>query len=400
MPAPEYLSLEQLLEQEVRSMLNLKLESMSLSGLFGNSSLAEQNIAGAVPFLVQYDRQLKEWLFRALELELEVFGGNKPAYRYLVPCLVIYAALATGGELQTSLRAAVGIDFLGKSSALFDDIQDQDKPDGIVQVVGVGVAMNLALMLLQFGEEQVGKALNEAIALRNQPFTGLPLPQQLLTSVAFAARGQLLDLQDNSHTLPQRLENPAYYIEKCRRKTGVLIGSWLEIGASLGTFCSTGRPQTEISEIYRQVGFNLGIVLQLVNDLKDFSSGLNRPENSRDLTKRNLTMPFIQAYHMLKPPAQIEMLHLWEEKSTLQTDTKLFELLTPTVLVAFTQTIGLAARYLVEAENYLKRLDPALSKFEHRSMLGMFEQIFRRFRGVSGQVSSIKLVVEDNPHAK
>ncbi len=396
----EYSSLEQLLEQEVRLQLNLRLRSMRLRGSFENISPAEPGVSGAVPFPAEYDRQLKKWLYQALELAPEVTGENKPAYRYLVPCLVMYTALATGAELQTSLQAAVGIDFLGKSSALFDDIQDQDKPDGLVQTVGTGVALNLALMLLQLGEEQVGKALNEAIALRTQPVTNLPLSQQFITSVAQAARGQLLDLQDNNRSLPQRLDNPAYYIEKCSLKTGILIGSWLELGASLGTIHNTGRPQTEICEIYRQVGFNLGIVLQLINDLKDFSVGLSRPQNSRDLAKRNLTMPFIQAYQALKSTAQIQMLRLWEEKSSLEADAKLLELIAPTALVAFAQTIGQAARYLAESENYLKQLDPALNKGEHRSMLEMFEQIFRKFRGAAGPVSSISSVVEDNQHAQ
>lgn len=399
MPTPEYSSLEQLLEQEVRLQLHQKLQSMRLRGSFKDSSSTDPEVSGIWPFLVDYNQQLKEWLYQALELAPEVTGENKPAYRYLVPCLVIYTALASGGELQTSLHAAVGIDFLGKSSALFDDIQDQDKPDGLVQVVGTGVALNLALMLLQFGEEHVGKALNEAFALRIQPVKNCGVKAKFLTSIAFAARGQLLDLQDNSRSLPHRLENPDYYIEKCSLKTGVLIGSWLEMGASLGTIYSTGRAQTEICDIYRQVGFNMGIVLQLINDLKDFSTGLNRPENSRDLTKRNLTMPFIQAYRMLKPSAQIQMQHLWEEKSTLQTDTKLLELLAPTALMAFAQTIGLAARYLVEAENCLRQLDPALNKVEHRSILEMFEQIFRKFRGVAGPFNRVNFV-EDNQHAR
>jgi geranylgeranyl pyrophosphate synthase len=306
-----------------------------------------------------------------------------------LPSLVIYTTLATGGELQTSLQAAVGIEFLGKSSTLFDDIQDQDKPDGLVKALGAGVALNLALMLLQLGEEQVGRAFKAVLEPGNKHFTNLILPEQFLASVTFAARGQLLDLQDNCHSLQQRLENSAYYIQKCGLKTGSLIGSWLEVGALLGTIHKTGRHQKEISEIYRQVGFNLGIVLQLINDLKDFSIALSQPERSRDLSQRNLTLPFIQAYQTLKSrPDQMQMLYLWEEKSSLQTDTELLKLLAPTAILAFTQTIGLAARYLVESENYLRQLDPTLNKFEHRAMLGMFEQIFRKFRGSVGQVKS------------
>lgn len=387
MQALEYTSLEELLKQEIRSQLDLKLQSMPLNSLFGNSYSVEPISSKVDPYLVKFDCQLKTWLFQALELEPEIAGGNKPDFQYLLPSLVIYTILATGGELQTSLQAGVGIEFLGKSSALFDDIQDRDKPDGLVKVLGVGVALNLALMLLQLGEEQIGKAFNIAIESGNPKSTNLFLPQQFLASVTFAARGQLLDLQDTDHSLQQRMENPAYYIQKCGLKTGSLIGSWLEVGALLGTVHKTGSQQTDISKIYRQVGFNLGIVLQLINDLKDFSIALNQPENSRDLIQRNLTLPFIQAYKTLKSgPDKMQMLHLWEEKSSLQTDSELLKLLAPNAILAFTQTIGLAARYLVESENYLRKLDPALNKFEHRVMLGMFEQIFRKFRGSAGQV--------------
>ncbi len=411
MSAPDYTFIENSIRQEIETQLSLKLEPLYLKHVFKPGSSSSHQLPAVlnshIPAISaswpdKIDRQFMEWL--RLALELNEYGpenpsknqGAAPVYRYLLPSLVFYVCSVTGATHKAALMASTGVEFLGKASILFDDIQDQDKPDSIIKVTGEGAALNLALILLQAGEELIGDAFSyellseqnhSGLAVEFLPKNGLLLPIRLLSSVSFAARGQLLDLQEKQIPLADRMADQEYYLQKSGLKTGTLVSHWLELGAMLGGATNRDAASEFLHDapaVYYQAGFNLGMVLHLISDLKEFSIAVQKPEISRDLAWRNLTLPYIFIFKELHSAGDSSnMLRLWQQMNSDEATRELGSLLKLHAVTAFTRTLGMAVRYLVEAESQLKKLDPNLEKGEHLAMLEMFKNLIRKFRGSS-----------------
>ncbi len=409
MSAPDYTFIENSIRQEIEIQLSLKLEPLYLKRVFKPGSSSNHQLPAVLnshrsdtseSWPDKIDRQFLEWLRLALELtesgpeNPSKNPGAAPVYRYLLPSLVFYVCSATGATHNAALMASTGVEFLGKASILFDDIQDQDKSDSIIKVIGEGAALNLALILLQAGEELIGDAFSNEL-LSQQSRSGSPVeflpknillfPGRLLSSVSYAARGQLLDLQEKHIPLAERMVDQEYYLHKSGLKTGTLVSHWLELGAMLGGTTkriATSEFLQDAPAVYYQAGFNLGMVLHLISDLKEFSMAVQKPEISRDLAWRNLTLPYIFIFKELHSTGDSShLLRLWEQMNSDEATWELGNLIKLHAVTAFTRTLGMAVRYLVEAESQLRKLDPELEKGEHRAMLEMFKNLIRKFRG-------------------
>lgn len=312
---------------------------------------------------------------------------------YLLPSLILYTNGAVEGQPEKLLKITTAVEFLLKASCLLDDIQDGDKNRSLLGTTGVGEALNIALILMSLGHELLNDSIHEFTLLSQEAqdtrntsdiiSTFSKLSKRLFHCIQFAARGQLLDVQEKDVSPGRLFEQPDYHMQKIGLKTALITSYLAELGATLAAPFAK-----EAILIYRQFGFTFGKALHLVNDLQDFLTATNhKVENSRDLGQGQITLPLVYAYQGLNTESERQhLLKLWEQIGC-STDTtskvgllkELSEMLRSTP--AFLQTVMLLMDSFFEAENQLKRLDPLLEKTEHRIMLEILKKLVMRFQG-------------------
>lgn len=284
--------------------------------------------------------------------------------------LVIHSCGACCSDPEFAIPAAAAMDMILMSAGLFDDIQDQDKTASLVAKVGIGEALNIALTLLLLGQKLLTDTIKERLT-DNEPFV---LINRLNDCLLVGIKGQFLDLQEVQIPLSARLESPDYYLAKNGLKAATLFSYLTELGATLGYRSN----KHEFITSYRQFGFALGMVVQLVADLGDFLASGKPGEMGRDLSHHLPTLPTVYAYEALESETKRELfVELWQ-KVPAPLD-ELLNLLNSTPAVS--QTIGLITQYAVEAESFLRAIDPQLEKMEHRSMLGLLKSFIGSLRG-------------------
>ncbi len=193
----------------------------------------------------------------------------------------------------------------------------------------------------------------------------------------------MLDLQEKQLPLRLRFESPERYLQKVGLKTGLVFRYLAELGASLG-----GAKAEEV-EVYGRFGFTFGLVLHLLDDLTDFLQALTRPNNSRDLCNRYISLPFIYAFQTLVSEAERgEMLNLWEQTSNkplresgVDVNLKLAVILRSTP--AFLQTLALASQYLVEATTQMGNLNKDELNFLLRKLQNLIQGFYTRFAEIN-----------------
>jgi geranylgeranyl pyrophosphate synthase len=349
---------------------------------------------------------------------------------YVLPSLVVYSCAAVGGDAKKALDAAVAWEFLLRASYLLDDVQDRDKPHSLVARAGEGKALNIALILLELGQQLEAETLKMVLIdpLDGQPFEDdiaklrhrfyFKLLEKLFQTIAVASRGQLLDLQEKSVCPGLILNDPNYHLNKAAVKSAVIVSHITELGATLGLGQNLSRSHKQASfkpdagsalltweetiENYRQFGFSFGMALHIINDLKDFVVGLNdTPAKSRDLSHRNPTLPFAYAYQSFdNVEMQQRFLKLWEHNSSFKLeqtdlassggddinikncDVALVELIKCSGIDAtiYAQTLSTALLYMLQAQTHLKKIDPDLERVEHVLMLNILEDLLRPFK--------------------
>jgi len=297
-------------------------------------------------------------------------------------CLVIYACGAVCDTPEIALDAAAGANFIYKAAGLFDDIQDQDKPDSLAAMVGNGAAMNTASLMLLLGQDLVNEAVAKIVSeqqnrleekdLSRSDFAHNPfqLWHHLSQMLTFGFRCQLLDLQEGQLPLIARLENPDFYLAKNGLKAGFICSFFVELGVILGF----GGDHHQIAS-YRQFGFAFGMAMQLMADLGDFLS--TSEFGRRDISHRQLTIPIIYAYQdFVFETEKNRFIELWQN-STAPTS-KIIEIIDSKQVTL--QVIALIVRYVVEADSHLRVVDPNLEKREHQMMLEMLQSFVQRLR--------------------
>ncbi len=284
--------------------------------------------------------------------------------------LVVLSCGACCSNSEIAIPAAAAMDIILMSAGLFDDIQDQDKTTSLVAKVGIGETLNIALTLLLLGQKLLTDTIKERLS-DNEPFL---LINRLNHCLLVGIKGQFMDLQEEQIPLRARLEDQDYYLAKNGLKAATIFSYLTELGATLGY----GSSNHEFITNYRQFGFALGMVVQLIADLGDFLAAGKQGELSRDLSHHLPTLPTVYAYQALETEAEKELfLELWQKVPTPLEE--IVNLLNSTPAVS--QTISLITQYAIEAENFLRAIDPQLEKLEHRSMLGLLKSFVGSLRG-------------------
>ncbi len=360
-------------KKELEVQLDYQLKPQFLSSFLGpvTSSQAESSLNQRVIASIR----------AALELD-ELTKEGRPAKlpQPLLSSLIIYICGAVSTEPERAVAAAAAVEFLLRASCLLDDIQDRDRPEALAAKLGVVEAQNIALIMIQFGQANLVSALKKAGLSAD---LCLDLFSGLSRTIINSAKGQLLDLVDINDPLEEQFNNPDYFLEKAALKTAATVGFLTHLGAVIGA-----GTETESTSIYRNFGFSFGMVLHLVNDLKDFVLGLEN--GGRDLKSRHLTLPVIYCYQELTSlKDRTTLLELWSSPDISEANHReLIDLLNTTF--ALPQILGQVARYVVQAESALKLVDQDLQKLEHQILLASLKDLLRQFQYYFSRFNGLK----------
>jgi len=164
---------------------------------------------------------------------------------------------AAGGDPQEADRVAAAWVLLYTAAHLFDCVQDDDPADPWWQALGPGPAINVASGLL-----------TSAWLVLAELGVHRPVVQQLIQdfqqTVLRMASGQHLDLTD-----PQPSLQAAWAIAEA--KSGAFFALACRSGAQLA-----GTPQP-VADHYAGYGLNLGLIVQIGDDLQDIRAGRSTP---------------------------------------------------------------------------------------------------------------------------
>ena len=190
-----------------------------------------------------------------------------------VGCLL--ACAAVGGDWREALSAAVGVEFLHKSSVIRDDIADgdavrSDQPS-LHTVYGVSTALGVSDWLWTTGLTQISE--------ETPPALSTDCLRAATDVVREMAVGQLEDIDptEQRYSAEDRIE-----VEE--QKTGSLAGLACHIGAIVG-----GGHPPEISAL-RVFGRKLGTAFQVLNDMRNLSGEEAGRRAASDLRQRRVTV--------------------------------------------------------------------------------------------------------------
>lgn len=190
-----------------------------------------------------------------------------------VGCLL--ACAAVGGNWREALGAAVGVEFLHKSSVIRDDIADGDAvrsgQPSLHTVYGVSIALGVSDWLWTTGLTQIGEEAPPALSTQ--------CLRAATDVVREMAVGQLEDIDPTKQRYGAEDR-----IEVEEQKTGSLAGLACQIGAIIGG----GRPP-EISAL-RDFGRKLGTAFQVLNDMRNLSGEEAGRRAASDVRKRRATV--------------------------------------------------------------------------------------------------------------
>ena len=148
---------------------------------------------------------------------------------------------------------------------------------------------NQAVILV--GDFLLAKALSLAVTTNK-----LKILQVLSHATTMMAEGEILQLLHAGNLKITEAE----YFEVITRKTAILMSAACQIGAILG-----GVPPGQ-EEALSQMGLNLGITFQVVDDILDYTGDERElgKEVCADLREGRVTLPLIYALAQASPPDQ------------------------------------------------------------------------------------------------
>jgi geranylgeranyl diphosphate synthase type I len=219
--------------------------------------------------LILSDRQLPLYDMMRYHLGWIDDKGNtlaNAAGKALRPTLCLSACEVAGGEYSRALSAAAAIELVHNYSLIHDDIQDDDRERrhrptvwclwGKPQAINAGTAMRLLANMALLRLEARGVSQQRRLRI-----------QQLLDETSLRLiEGQYLDI--NFET---RFDiNVSDYLTMIDKKTAALIACSLEVGALLGS------DNDSLSDKFSNIGRNLGLAFQIIDDILGiYSNGNN-----------------------------------------------------------------------------------------------------------------------------
>lgn len=220
--------------------------------------------------------QAREWLDQALGTPGKLSG--EPVHGFTWALLPLMACQACAGDPRRAYPVAIALDCLIAAVDVLDDIEDDDAPDALHRRCGLATATNVATALLFLSQAALGELIIGGVP----PATVTAISQVLANAGVRATIGQQDDLTPNhDHML-----DVDRYLTMIGRKSAGFVEAACHCGALLGQV-SEGD-----IEAYCQAGYQMGLALQIGNDIVGASTA--RTERN-DLRLGKPTLPLIYA---------------------------------------------------------------------------------------------------------
>ncbi len=217
-----------------------------------------------------------EWVLLSLQAPGKLLSTNKEAFAWgVLPLLVVEAA---GSDPRSALPLAAAAECLIAASDVLDDVEDGDSAAGLERVCGLPTAINVAAFLQFMAQLALYRLTDlgaDAHVVRN-------LGRVLAISGALACCGQQRDIDQDDGLLTE-----AGYLDMVQAKSGAPVEGLCRAAAILA-----GAPPNA-TEAYAQFGRNLGMAMQVSNDVRAVSA---EPDGRNDLVLAKRTLPLIFAF--------------------------------------------------------------------------------------------------------
>ncbi len=211
--------------------------------------------------------------------------------------LIRTACVAAGGSAGSVTPIAAAWRSLHIAARLLDDAEDDD-------VTYWQKGNNAAARTINLGTGFISLANLALLRAENSFSTGqyLNLSRRFNQIILVMAEGQHLDL------LPRGIDALETYWLHIQNKSGAFFGLAVEAGAHCGA-----APQETLARYYK-FGYNLGVALQLINDLNGFFQ-----ENAHsDLASGKRTLPFFFITEFAPPSVRKDFRSLWRQAAHSQ----------------------------------------------------------------------------------
>jgi geranylgeranyl pyrophosphate synthase len=216
----------------------------------------------------------REWASTALRTPGKLLSNDNGGFVWgLLPLLVIEAA---GGQPRTGLPLAAATEFLIAASDVLDDVEDGDSIDGLERKCGIPTAVNVATFLVFMGQIAIQRLSNQGL----RPEIVCDVSRVLARAAVRACGGQQRDIDQDDALLSE-----SGYLEMVEAKSGALVAGMCHAAAIVA------GASTEAIEAYTEFGRNLGIALQISNDVRA-ASIKQHERNDVELFKRTLPLIF------------------------------------------------------------------------------------------------------------
>ena len=182
---------------------------------------------------------------------------------------------AAGGNALLAEPVAAAWLLFYTAAHLMDSLEDRDDPDPWWQAFGPGAAINLA----------TGLYFSASLAL--QQMSALPLDQQTVQQINLQVLQPFMAMCSGQH---QDLVDPAPTLEQYWRIAGAKSGEFFAIACHSGARLATD--QADILRGFHQFGYNFGLLLQVLDDLKDYKD-LSQRERIVDSRILSRSLPIV-----------------------------------------------------------------------------------------------------------
>lgn len=243
-----------------------------------------------------------------------------PPGKLMRPLLLVYSALAVGGQLEQVVPAAAGLECAHAGSLVHDDLIDRD-----------AVRRGRAAVHARFGPGTAVVAGNSLFfawfdALAECADRGVPAPR-IVAAMRVQARAGREACEGAARELVQTgdLGIPVEaYLEMARLKTAVLFSAACRIGAALA-----GAGEGEAAAL-AGYGEALGIAFQIRDDLLPYTGGVPDKPSDSDLRNQRPTLPVLLARDHAGPAQREQLAHAFSTPPDDRSGKRIRELVTAT----------------------------------------------------------------------
>ncbi len=227
-------------------------------------------------------------LYDPIYYSLEV-GGKR-----IRPILCLMATEMFGGNYQSALDVAIGIEIFHNFTLLHDDMMDKAEVRRGKPVVHVKWDENIALLSGDAMSIIAYKYINKASTNQSEII-------DLFSDTALKiCEGQQYDMNFETETLIREQD----YLEMINLKTAVFLAASLKIGAILAN-----APAEDAQKLY-DFGINIGMAFQLQDDMLDVFGNFEKfgKKIGGDITTNKKTYLLIKALDLANDKQKTELL--------------------------------------------------------------------------------------------